>query len=52
MHLLINFLSSAMLVHNKYVDAHALSFMNVVSLCGVDDDIQQLYESILFSSTL
>jgi hypothetical protein len=41
MHLLIGFLSGAMLVHNQCVDAHAPTWMTVVSLCGVDGDIHQ-----------
>jgi hypothetical protein len=41
MHLLIGFLSGSMLVH-KCVDAHALALMTIVSLYGVDGDIQQL----------
>jgi hypothetical protein len=41
MHLLIGFLSGALLVH-KCVEAHTLSLMIVVSLYDVDDDIQQL----------
>jgi hypothetical protein len=41
MHLLIGFFSGSLLVH-KYVDAHALALMIVVSLCGVDGDVQQL----------
>jgi hypothetical protein len=41
MYLLIGFLSGAMLVHNKFVDVHALAWMTVVSLCGVDGDIHQ-----------
>jgi hypothetical protein len=41
MHLLIGFLSGALLVH-KCVDAHALALMTFVSLYDVDGDIQQL----------
>jgi len=41
-----------MLVHTKYFYAHAPTLMIVVSLCGVDIDIKQLWESIIFSSTL
>jgi hypothetical protein len=41
MHLLIGFLSGALLVH-KCVDAHALAVMTVVSLYDVDGDIQQM----------
>jgi hypothetical protein len=41
MHLLIFFLFGSMLVH-KCVDDHVLSLMIVVSLYGVDGDIQQL----------
>jgi hypothetical protein len=41
MHLLIDFLSSFLLVH-KFVDSHALALMIVVSLYDVDGDIQQL----------
>jgi hypothetical protein len=41
MHLLIDFLSGALLVH-KCVDAHAFALMTVVSLYDVDGDIQQL----------
>jgi hypothetical protein len=42
MFFLIGFLSDAMLVHNKCVDAHALTLIIVVFIYGVDDDIQQL----------
>jgi hypothetical protein len=41
MHLLIGFLSGALLVH-KCVDAHALALMIVVSLYDVDGDIQKM----------
>ena len=41
MHLLISFLSGALLVH-KFVDAHAYALMIVMSLYDVDGDIQQL----------
>jgi hypothetical protein len=41
MHLLIDFMSGALLVH-KYVDAHTLALMNFVSLYDVDGDIQKL----------
>jgi len=40
--LLIGFLNGAMMVHNKCVDAHAPTLMIVVSLYGVDGNIQQL----------
>jgi hypothetical protein len=42
MYLWIGFLSSAMLVHNKFVDVDDPALMIVVSLCDVDGDIQQL----------
>jgi hypothetical protein len=51
MHLLISFLSGALLVH-KCVDAHALALMNFVSLYDVDGDIKKLYEFVIFSSNL
>jgi hypothetical protein len=35
------FLFGSMLVHNKFVDAHALALMIVVSLGGVGGDIHQ-----------
>jgi hypothetical protein len=50
MHLLIGFLSGAMLVHNKGVDDHAPALMTVVSLCVVDGNIHQLWKSVLLSS--
>jgi hypothetical protein len=37
----IGFLSGSMLIHSKFVDAHALALMIVVSLSGVGGDIQQ-----------
>jgi hypothetical protein len=42
MRLLIGFIFGAMLFHNKCVDAHAPTLMTVVSLYGVDGNIQQL----------
>jgi hypothetical protein len=41
MHLLIGFLSGALLVHTC-VDAHALALMTFASLYDVDGDIKQL----------
>jgi hypothetical protein len=41
MHLLLGFLSGALLVH-KCVESHALALMTIVSLYDVDGDIQQL----------
>jgi hypothetical protein len=51
MHLLIGFCYGSLLVH-KCVDAHALALMTFVSLYDVDDNIHQLYESVIFSSNM
>jgi hypothetical protein len=46
------FLSGAMLVHNKFVDAHTLTLMTFVSPSGVGGDIHQPYILVLLSWTL
>jgi hypothetical protein len=51
MHLLIGCLYGSLFVH-KCVDAHALVLMTFVSRCDVDGNIQQLSQSVLFSSNL
>jgi len=42
MYLSIDFLLGTMLVHNKFVDSHAIDLMIFVSPSGVDGEIHQL----------
>jgi hypothetical protein len=53
MYLYIGCFSSSMLVYSRYVDAHELALMNVVSHGGVSGKMLQIYLSVfsLFDSS-